>query len=132
VVAPWLTQLALTNTALTTAGNAGLEENSVLASTVDFPTKTAAIEASKQANEAFRLAIQALDVVKRDQDDGVIVTTFNNQHQALKTEITELEVALATAIEAKRVADLAAPWQQPWCRKICHPFSLNSHCKRCL
>jgi hypothetical protein len=41
----------------------------------------------------------------------VIVTTFNNQHQALKTQITELEAALAAAIEAKRVADLAAPWQ---------------------
>jgi hypothetical protein len=38
------------------------------------------------------------------------VTTFNNQHQALQTQITELEVALATAIEAKRAADLAAPW----------------------
>jgi hypothetical protein len=37
---------------------------------------------------------------------GVIVTTFNNQHQALQTQITELEVALATAIEAKRAADL--------------------------
>jgi hypothetical protein len=41
----------------------------------------------------------------------VIVTTFNNQHQALQTQITELEVALAAAIEAKRVADRAAPWQ---------------------
>jgi cell fate (sporulation/competence/biofilm development) regulator YlbF (YheA/YmcA/DUF963 family) len=111
LAAPWLTQLALTNTALTTASNAVIEANSVLASTVDFPVKTAAIEASKQANEAFRLAIQALDTVKRDQDDGVIVTTFNNQHQALQTQITELEVALAAAIEAKRVADLAAPWQ---------------------
>jgi hypothetical protein len=56
------------------------------------------------------LAIQALDTVIRDQDDGVTVTTFNDQHQALKTQITELEVALATAIEAKRAADLAAPW----------------------
>ncbi len=111
LAAPWLTQLALTNTALTTASNAVIEASSVLASTVDFPAKTAAIEASKQANEAFRLAIQALDTVKRDQDDGVIVTTFNNQHQALQTQITELEVALAAAIEAKRVADLAAPWQ---------------------
>jgi hypothetical protein len=40
----------------------------------------------------------------------VIVATFNDQHQVLKTQITELEVALAAAIEAKRVADLAAPW----------------------
>jgi hypothetical protein len=40
----------------------------------------------------------------------VTVTTFNNQHQALQTQITELEVALATAIEAKRAAELAAPW----------------------
>jgi hypothetical protein len=111
LAAPWLTQLALTNTAFTTASNAAIEANSVLASTVDFPAKTAAIEASKQANEAFKVEIQALDAVKRDQDDGVIVTTFNNQHQALKTQITELEVALAAAIEAKRVADLAAPWQ---------------------
>ncbi|CAC9611925.1 hypothetical protein [uncultured Gammaproteobacteria bacterium] len=111
LAAPWLTQLALTNTALTTASNATIEANSVLASTVDFPAKTVAIEASKQANEAFKVEIQALDAVKRDQDDGVIVTTFNNQHQALKTQITELEVALAAAIEAKRVADLAAPWQ---------------------
>jgi hypothetical protein len=39
------------------------------------------------------------------------VTTFNDRHQALKTQITELEVALAAAIEAKRAADLAAPWQ---------------------
>jgi hypothetical protein len=38
-------------------------------------------------------------------------TTFNDRHQALKTQITELEVALAAAIEAKRAADLAAPWQ---------------------
>jgi regulator of RNase E activity RraB len=60
------------------------------ASTVDFPAKTAAIEASKQANEAFKVEIQALDAVKRDQDDGVIVTTFNDQHQALKTQITDL------------------------------------------
>ena len=111
LAASWLTQLALTNTALTTASNAVIEASSVLASTVDFPAKTAAIEASKQANEAFRLAIQALDTVKRDQDDGVTVTTFNDQHQALKTQITELEVALAAAIEAKRAADLAAPWQ---------------------
>jgi hypothetical protein len=29
----------------------------------------------------------------------------------LKTQITVLEVALAAAIEAKRVADLSAPWQ---------------------
>ncbi len=111
LAAPWLAQLALTNTAFTTASNAAIEANSVLASTVDFPAKTAAIEASKQANEAFKVEIQALDAVKRDQDDGVIVTTFNNQHQALQTQITELEVALAAAIEAKRVADLAAPWQ---------------------
>ncbi len=111
LAAPWLTQLALTNTAFTTASNAAIEANSVLASTVDFPAKTAAIEASKQANEAFKVEIQALDAVKRDQDDGVIVTTFNDQHQALKTQITELEVALAAAIEAKRAADLAAPWQ---------------------
>jgi hypothetical protein len=34
----------------------------------------------------------------------VIVTTFNDQHQVLKTQITELEVALAAAIEAKREA----------------------------
>jgi hypothetical protein len=111
LAAPWLTQLALTNTAFTTASNAAIEANSVLASTVDFPAKTAAIEASKQANEAFKVEIQALDAIKRDQDDGVTVTTFNNQHQALQTQITELEVALAAAIEAKRVADLAAPWQ---------------------
>ncbi len=111
LAAPWLTQLALTNTALTTASNAVIEVSSVLVSTVDFPVKTAAIEASKQANEAFRLAIQALDAIKRDQDDGVTVTTFNNQHQALQTQITELEVALAAAIEAKRAADLSAPWQ---------------------
>jgi hypothetical protein len=31
-----------------------------------------------------------LDTVKRDEDDGVTVTTFNDQHQALKTQITEL------------------------------------------
>jgi hypothetical protein len=31
--------------------------------------------------------------------------------KVLQTQITELEVALAAAIEAKRVADLAAPWQ---------------------
>jgi hypothetical protein len=55
----------------------------------------AAIEASKQANAAFKVEIQALDAVKRDQYDGVIVTTFNDRHQALKTQITELEVALA-------------------------------------
>jgi hypothetical protein len=48
LAAPWLTQLALTNTAFTTASNAAIEANSVLASTVDFPAKTAAIEASKQ------------------------------------------------------------------------------------
>jgi hypothetical protein len=104
----------------------------------------------------------------------VIVTTFDDQHQVLKTQITELEVALAAAIEAKRVADLAAPWLaqlaltntalttasnavieansglastvdftaktaaieaskqalcQPWRRKICRSFSLNSRCK---
>jgi hypothetical protein len=51
------------------------------------------------------LNVVTVDTVKRDQDDGVTVTTFNDQHQALKTQITELEVALATAIEAKR-ADL--------------------------
>jgi DNA-binding LytR/AlgR family response regulator len=45
--------------------------------------------------------IQALDAVKRDQDDGVIVTTFNDRHQALKTQITELEVALAAAIKCR-------------------------------
>jgi hypothetical protein len=103
--------LALTNTAFTTASNAVIEADSVLASTVDFPAKTTAVEASKQANAAFKVEIQALDAVKRDQDDGVIVTTFNNQHQALKTQITELEVARAAAIEAKRVADLAAQWE---------------------
>jgi hypothetical protein len=70
LAAPWLTQLALTNTAFTTASNAAIEASSVLASTVDFPAKTAAIEASKQANEAFKVEIQALDAVKRDQDDG--------------------------------------------------------------
>jgi tryptophan 2,3-dioxygenase len=69
-----------------------------------------AIEESRQANAAVKVEIQALDAVKKDQDDGVIVTTFNDQHQVLKTQITELEVALAAAIEAKRVADLAAPW----------------------
>jgi hypothetical protein len=74
----------------------------------DLPLASpAAIEASKQANEAFKVEIQALEAVKRDQDDGVIVTTFNDRHQALKTQITELEVALAAAIEAKR--PLASP-----------------------
>jgi hypothetical protein len=108
---PWQNQLAITNTASNTAGNALTNVITVFASALNFPAKTAAIEASKQANTAFKVEIQALDAIKRNQDDGVIVATFNDQYQALKTRITELEVALAAAIEAKRVADLSAPWQ---------------------
>jgi hypothetical protein len=108
---PWQAQLALTNTALTTANTAVANATSVMNSVGRMFAKTMAIEESKQANAAFKVEIQALDAVKKDQDDGVIVTTFNDQHQVLKTQITELEVALAAAIEAKRVADLAAPWQ---------------------
>jgi hypothetical protein len=61
-----------------TAGNALTNVITVFASALNFPAKTAAIEASKQANTAFKVEIQALDAIKRNQDDGVIVATFNN------------------------------------------------------
>jgi hypothetical protein len=42
---------------------------------------------------------------------GAASVASNALAWARQTQITELEVALAAAIEAKRVADLAAPWQ---------------------
>jgi cysteinyl-tRNA synthetase len=60
LAAQWEAQLALTNSALTTASNAVIEANSVLASTVEFPAKTTAVEASKQANAAFKFEIQCI------------------------------------------------------------------------
>ena len=38
------------------------------------------------------------------------ISVFGDQYQTLLTQTTALEATLAMAIEAKRVADLAAPW----------------------
>jgi hypothetical protein len=121
--------LALTNTALTTASNAVIEASSVLASlkTIGdgykglyrhikrhisflqhsycrrFRGKTTKVEASKQANAAFLSEITALDAVKKTEAHASIITTFNNSHQMLQTQTSDLD-----AIVKKVFADAEA------------------------
>jgi hypothetical protein len=79
--------------------NAVIEANSVLASTVDFPVKTAAIEASKQANEAFRLAIQVASF------NTVIAASLEAKLPSPLTALlasTSALVAVAKAVLVKR------------------------------
>jgi Tfp pilus assembly major pilin PilA len=107
----WDAQLTLTNTALATATTAVTNAISAMNDdNIDLTSKSTAIEASKQANVAFMSEIQVLELVKRDEADATVITAFNDQHQMLNTQIAALEVALAAAIEAKRAADLVAPW----------------------
>jgi hypothetical protein len=107
----WQTQLALTNVASTAAVEALDNATLVMNTDVDFPAKTTAIEASKQANVAFEVEIRALDAVKRLLADEAVITTFKKRYRWVHARTSGLGQTLAKAIEAKRVADLAAPWE---------------------
>jgi hypothetical protein len=111
----WQTQLALTNAASTTARDALVNVNTVLDSNVDFSAQTAAVDALKWALVAFKVEIDALDLLKRTKADASVILafrmTFNNYQQALQVKNSELEVKIQQAIaeaEARRVAQL---WQ---------------------
>jgi hypothetical protein len=111
----WQTQLALTNAASTTARDALVNVNTVLDSNVDFSAQTAAVDALKWALVAFKVEIDALDLLKRTKADASVILafrmTFNNYQQALQVKNSELEVKIQQSIadaEARRVAQL---WQ---------------------
>jgi hypothetical protein len=89
--------------------------NTVLDSNVDFSAQTAAVDALKWALVAFKVEIDALDLLKRTKADASVILafrmTFNNYQQALQVKNSELEVKIQQAIaeaEARRVAQL---WQ---------------------
>jgi hypothetical protein len=99
LAAPWQAQLALTDSALITANTVVSNAASVMNSDAELSSKTAAVEASKQANAVFISAIQALKLVERDATDGAVTTAFNDQYRTLLTQTTALEATLAMAIE---------------------------------
>jgi glutamate-1-semialdehyde aminotransferase len=66
----------------------------------ELSSKTTAVEASKQANAAFNMAIRALDSVKRDEADATVVAGFNDQLH-LNASLACLDASIAAVLVGK-------------------------------
>jgi hypothetical protein len=55
----------------------------------------------------------ALDAVKRTEADASMITTFNNQHQRLQTQTSELDAIVKKTIVDNEILRLAEIWKMP-------------------
>jgi hypothetical protein len=86
----WQSQLTVTTSSLTTANTAQANATTAMNDNDSLPSKSAAIEASKQANAILLIEIHKLNELKKTDANVITVNDFNQQYRTLNTATNTL------------------------------------------
>jgi hypothetical protein len=86
----WQSQLTVTTSSLTTANTARVNATTAMNDNDSLPSKSAAIEASKQANAILLIEIHKLNELKKTDANVITVNDFNQQYRTLNTATNTL------------------------------------------